>query len=181
MSSINIASPGGSGTSTLSCSGVVGTYTVTVTGTASGAPTQTAPVAYTVRDFSITAGAVSPAQILAGSSGTSTITVTAGATGYSGTVNLSGSTSTPAGLTCTLPPSVTFGTSPQTATLSCSATVAGDYTVTVTGTNAALSHTTAAILFHVVDFTIAAGAVSPARSEEHTSELQSLAYLVCRL
>ncbi|TMI20148.1 hypothetical protein E6H36_13110, partial [Candidatus Bathyarchaeota archaeon] len=161
MSSINIASPGGSGTSTLSCSGVVGTYTVTVTGTASGAPTQTAPVAYTVRDFSITAGAVSPAQILAGSSGTSTITVTAGATGYSGTVNLSVSASTPAGLTCTLPPSVTFGTSPQTATLSCSATVAGDYTVTVTGTNAALSHTTAAILFHVVDFSIAAGAVSP--------------------
>src|SRR5437867_1693565 len=161
MSSINIASPGGSGTSTLSCSGVVGTYTVTVTGTASGAPTQTVPVAYTVRDFSIAASAVSPAQILAGSSGTSTITVTAGATGYSGTVNLSVSTSTPAGLTCTLPPSVTFGTSPQTATLSCSATVAGDYTVTVTGTNAALSHTTAAILFHVVDFSIAAGAVSP--------------------
>src|SRR5438093_13628521 len=66
-------------------------------------------------------------------------------------------------MTCTLPASVTFGTSPQTATLSCSAATAGDYTVTVTGTDGTLSHTTATILFHVVDFTIAAGAVSPAQ------------------
>src|SRR5205823_9970646 len=99
-------------------------------------------------------------QILAGGSGTSTVTITA-VNGLTGTVTLTVSASTPAGLTCTLPASVTFGTSPQTATLSCSASTAADYTVTVTGTDGTLSHTTATILFHVVDFTIAAGAVSP--------------------
>src|SRR5207245_6200623 len=72
------------------------------------------------------------------------------ANGYTGTVNLSASPSTPAGLTCTLPPSVTFGSSPQYASLSCSATVGGDYSVTVTGAIGTLSRTTAAITFHVV-------------------------------
>src|SRR2546426_3296263 len=37
---------------------------------------------------------------------------------------------------------------------SCSATVAADYTLTVTGTSGSLSHATAAITFHVVDFSI---------------------------
>src|SRR5439155_169414 len=121
-----------------------------------------AAILFHVVDFTIAAGAVSPATILAGSSGTSTVTVTA-LNGLTGTVNLAVSASTPAGLTCTLPASVTFGTSPQTATLSCSASTAADYTVTVTGTDGTLSHTTATILFHVVDFSIAAGAVSPAQ------------------
>src|SRR5206468_3402623 len=122
----------------------------------------TGTILFHVVDFTIAAGAVSPTQILVGSSGTSTITVTA-VNGLTGTVNLAVSASTPAGLTCTLPASVTFGTSPQTATLSCTAASAGDYTVTVTGTDGTLTHTTGAILFHVVDFTIAAGAVSPAQ------------------
>src|SRR2546426_4663772 len=34
------------------------------------------------------------------------------------------------------------------------ATVAADYTLTVTGTSGSLSHATAAITFHVVDFSI---------------------------
>src|SRR5207249_2975489 len=149
-------------TATLSCSATAAAdYTVTVTGTDGTLSHSTATILFHVVDFSISAAAVSPAQIFAGSSGTSTITVTA-LNGLTGTVNLAVSASTPAGLSCTLAPtSVTFGTSPQTATLSCSATTAGDYTVTVTGTDGTLSHTTAAILFHVVDFTIAAGAVSP--------------------
>src|SRR5207249_3179135 len=150
-------------TATLSCSATTaGQYTVTVTGTDGTLSHTTAAILFHVVDFTIAAGAVTPAQILAGASGTSTITVTA-VNGLTGTVTLTVSASTPAGLTCTLPASVTFGTSPQTATLSCSATTAGDRTVTVTGTSGTLTHTTATILFHVVDFTIAAGAASPAQ------------------
>jgi hypothetical protein len=145
---------------TLSCTApVAGDYTVTVTGTDGTLSHSTGPLTFHFVDFTIAAGAVSPAQILAGSSGTSTITVTA-VNGLTGTVMLSTSASTPTGLTCSLPASVTFGTSPQTATLSCSAITAGDYTVTVTGTDGSLSHTTSMILFHVVDFSISA--TSPA-------------------
>src|SRR5438093_1356901 len=100
-------------------------------------------------DFSMSAGAVSPVQISAGSQGTSTIMATA-LSGFTGTVGLSVSASSPSGLTCTLPSSVSFGSSPQAATLSCGATAAGDYAVTVTGTIGSLTHTTSSILFHVV-------------------------------
>src|SRR5207247_478202 len=100
-------------------------------------------------DFSMSAGAVSPVQISAGSQGTSTIMATA-LSGFTGTVGLSVSASSPSGLTCTLPSSVSFGSSPQAATLSCGATAAGDYAVTVTGTSGSLTHTTWSILFHVV-------------------------------
>src|SRR5438876_197587 len=100
-------------------------------------------------DLSMSAGAVSPVQISAGSQGTSTIMATA-LSGFTGTVGLSVSASSPSGLTCTLPSSVSFGSSPQAATLSCGATAAGDYAVTVTGTSGSLTHTTSSILFHVV-------------------------------
>src|SRR5438876_1039971 len=100
-------------------------------------------------DFSMSAGALSPDQISAGSQGTSTIMATA-LSGFTGTVGLSVSASSPSGLTCTLPSSVSFGSSPQAATLSCGATAAGDYAVTVTGTSGSLNHTTSSILFHVV-------------------------------
>src|SRR5437762_522238 len=100
-------------------------------------------------DFSMSAGAVSPVQISAGSQGTSTIMATA-LSGFTGTVGLSVAASSPSGLTCTLPSSVSFGSSPQAATLSCGATAAGDYAVTVTGTSGSLTHTTSSILFHVV-------------------------------
>src|SRR5437762_1281960 len=103
----------------------------------------------TPSDFSMSAGAVSPVQISAGSQGTSTIMATA-LSGFTGTVGLSVSASSPSGLTCTLPSSVSFGSSPQAATLSCGATAAGDYAVTVTGTSGSLTHTTSSILFHVV-------------------------------
>ena len=148
-------------TATLSCTSATAVdYTVTVTGTSGSLTHTTSGILFHVTDYTIAASAVAPTQILAGASGTSTITVTA-LNGLADTVNLAASTSTPAGLPCTLPTSIIFGTSPQTATLSCSAAAAGDYTVTVTGTDGTLTHTTATILFHVVDFTIAAGAVSP--------------------
>src|SRR5439155_5347269 len=74
-------------------------------------------------DFSMSAGAVSPVQISAGSQGTSTIMATA-LSGFTGTVGLSVSASSPSGLTFTLPSSVSFGSSPQAATLSCGPTAA---------------------------------------------------------
>ncbi|TMI49328.1 hypothetical protein E6H20_08125 [Candidatus Bathyarchaeota archaeon] len=141
----------------MSCSAAAaGDYTVTVTGTDGTLTHTTATILFHVVDFTIAAGAVSPTQILVGSSGTSTITVTA-LNGLTGTVSLSVSTSTPAGLTCNIPASVTFGPTLQTATLSCSAATEVDYTITVTGTDGSRSHTTATILFHVTNFTLGAG------------------------
>ncbi len=101
-------------------------------------------------DFYLSSGPVLPSSMIsAGSQGTSTITVTA-LGGFTGTVSLSVSASSPSGLTCTFPSSVSFGSSPQTAALSCLATAAGNYTVAVTGTSGSLTHTTSSILFHVV-------------------------------
>ena len=148
---------------TLSCSATAAnTYTVIVTGSDGTLSRTTATITFTVVDFALAAGAVSPTQIPAGSSGTSTITVTA-LNGLAGTVALSVSASTPAGLNCIQPASVTFGSSPQTATLSCGSSAANTYTVTVTGTDGTLSHTTAAITFVVADFSISAGGVTPAQ------------------
>ncbi len=101
-------------------------------------------------DFYLSSGPVLPSSMIsAGSQGTSTITVTA-LGGFTGTVSLSVSASSPSGLTCTFPSSVSFGSSPQTAAVSCLATAAGNYTVAVTGTSGSLTHTTSSILFHVV-------------------------------
>src|SRR5207249_3129141 len=157
-SSVTLPTPN---TATLTAGGTCSVpFSVTVSGT-SGTLTRTVIVSAILGPPpSISAGAVTPAQILAGSSGTSTIMVTAIGT-FTGTVNLSVSSSTPTGLTCTLPASVTFGTSPQTVTLSCIATAAGDYTVTVTGASGSTSQTTQPILFHVTDYTVTTGAVTP--------------------
>ncbi|TMI30695.1 hypothetical protein E6H27_06975 [Candidatus Bathyarchaeota archaeon] len=157
----SIAVPsGGSGTSTLSCTGTaIGTYTVTVTGTAVGLTPKTVTVTYTVQDFSVAADPASPDPVLAGATTTSTIHVLP-LNGFTGTVTLSVSASTPAGATCSL--SVTsqhLGPS-FTSYLTCQASAAGDYTVTVTGTSGSLTHTTSAVTFTVETFTIAAS--SPA-------------------
>src|SRR3989454_941385 len=104
-------------------------------------------------NFTITAS--SPAAVSVGQSATSTITVS-GVNGFSGVVTLTDTV--PAGLTCgaITPGSVTGS---GTATVSCSATVAGTYALTVTGTSSSLVHTTTAT-FNFKDFTIAA--TSPA-------------------
>src|SRR5207244_3195207 len=85
--------PGGSGSSTLSCSAsFAGSYTITVKAT-SGTLSHTTTVTYSIAvpDFSITA---SPASVTtnAGSALTTTITISS-INGFTGTVNLSSSIS----------------------------------------------------------------------------------------
>src|SRR5207249_7010754 len=122
----------------------------------SGSLVHTATATFTFaapHDFTIAAS--SPAAVNAGQSAVSTITITA-VNGFAGVVTLTDTV--PAGLTCgaITPGSVTGS---GTATVSCSATVANNYVLTITGTSGSLVHTaTATFIFR--DFTIAAS--SPA-------------------
>jgi len=145
-------SSGGSGSAMLTVYGTSsGNYTVTITAT-SGPLRHTIIISVNVVDFQISAGTVTPASINVGFRGNATITVTR-VNGFTGTVALS--ISAPSALTCTLSSiRLTLPPSPATSILSCSSSTANDYTVTVTGINGTLSHTTANILFHVVDFTV---------------------------
>jgi len=140
-----------------------GTYKVNVTGV-SGELSHVIVVTVSVSDFSVSASPVNPNQLNTGQAGSSTITLAA-LNGFSGTVDLSVSTSSPVGLSCSLPSSATFGTTPQTKTLNCSAALQGDYDVTVIATTGSLLHGTAPIRFHVVsssnpNFTITASPAS---------------------
>lgn len=150
--SISLTSTTTAGSSSLTCSGSGGSYHANVTGTF-GRLLRMITLTVNVQDFSLSFSAVSPSYLLPGSSGTSTITESA-LGGFTGTVNLSVSSSTPPGLTCSQPSSVTFGSSPQTVSLTCNASASSDYAVTITGTSGGLSHTTGSIAFHVVDFSI---------------------------
>ena len=127
---------------------------MTVTGT-SGTLIRAVIVTFTPQpDFSISASAVTPAQILAGSSGTSTITVTA-LNGFTGQVALTSSVS-PAGPICSLTPTSIM---PGTSSLSCSANLAATYMVTVTGAVGSLTHYVT-VTFIVQDFTVTASPTS---------------------
>src|SRR3989454_1180392 len=112
-------------------------------------------------DFSVSAGPVSPASILATNPGTSTITVKS-LNNFAGTVTLTANPS--AGLTCGPVPSVNLvagGTA--TSTLTCGAATGADYTATVTGTggSSTISHTTLPpATFHVVDFSISCSGIT---------------------
>ena len=145
-------SSGGSGSAILTVYGTsAGNYTVTITAT-SGPLRHIIVISVNVVDFQISAGPVTPASLNIGSRGNATITVTR-VNGFTGIVALS--ISAPPGVTCSLSSTrLTLPPSPVTSILSCSSSTANDYTVTVTGTNGTLTHTTANILFHIVDFTI---------------------------
>src|SRR5438094_3367749 len=146
--SLTPTSISGSGTSTLSCIGSAGSFTVTVTGT-SGALSRSATVTYAVQDFAIAASPTS-VTVFAGTAATSTITLTS-FQGFSGVVSLTSTISPATGLTCTLTPTSVTGSG--TSTLSCSGN-AGSYAVTVTGSSSGLSHS-ATVTFTVQDFAIA--------------------------
>jgi hypothetical protein len=141
----------GSGTSTLTITTTSattpGTYIFTIM-SASGNHNSGTTVTVNIADFSVSANPNS-ATISAGSLATSMITV-APLYGFTGTVTLA-STVSPSGLTCTLSPtSVVLGAS-QTSTLSCSGPVAV-YTVTITGTSGAQSHSATVIFSHPLSY-----------------------------
>ena len=124
-----------------------------ITGTYPGDPNYSnskGSVLVGVKDFNITASFAAAVDI--GGSSVSTLTLKAKG-GFTGTVNLSDPT-IPNGLLCTAisPSSVTV---PGSATLSCSSTTAGKYSVVVTGAIGSLSHSASAN-FSFVDFSLTA-------------------------
>ncbi len=140
---------GGSGTSTLSCTGsVAGNYLTTVTGT-SGTFSYSPTVTYLVQDFTVTASPAS-VSVPAGTTAYSTVSVSS-LNSFSGTVILAATVSQQ-GLSCTL--SSTSITGSGSSALSCVGTP-GSYSVTVTGTSGPITHSI--VLTFVVansDFTI---------------------------
>jgi phospholipase C len=126
----------------------------------------TVPAAAPAPSYVLTASALNPVSVTAGSAAASTITVTP-ANGYTGNVSLacskiSGSTPAPA-CSFSVSPIVIAGTSPKNSTLmvsTSSSTPGGSYAVTVTGKDAqnlapsngpqALNLTTAAVIQRVV-------------------------------
>ena len=100
--------------------------------------------------FSVSAGPVSPASILATNAGTSTVSVSS-IGGFAGSVSL---TPNPAiGLGCVAPGSVTLAAgSTVNSTLSCVASIGGDYRASVTGAAGTQRVTSNSVTFHVVDF-----------------------------
>jgi hypothetical protein len=100
---------------------------------------------------SISISASSPAAASPGQSAVSTISIS-GLNGFVGSVSFSDSV--PAGLTCgpIMPVSVV---SPGTASVSCSASSPGMFSLAVTGTDGVLGNTATAV-FTVVDFSVAA-------------------------
>src|SRR6266699_1120405 len=154
--SISPNSIAGSGTATVSCSATnAGNYTLTTTGT-SGSLIHAASALYQFRDFAIAASSVTAN---AGATGTSTITVTA-INRFAGTVTLTDNV--PSGLVCgSITPGTMIGSG--AATVSCSATIAGNYSLTLTGTSGSLVHTALA-LFQYRDFTISVSSPGPANA-----------------
>ena len=136
----------GSGSATVSCtSTLAANYTLTITGT-SGSLAHNATVILRFQDFTIS-GTSSPT--VAGASGATTITVNA-VNGFTGTVSLTDTV--PTGLACgTITPNSLSGSG--TATLSCTAYSAGNYTLSITGVSSPLSHA-ASLIFQVTDFTV---------------------------
>src|SRR5262249_31319312 len=127
---------GPSQSSSLSCTGNTGVYSVTVMGT-SGALAHSAIVTVTIKDFTVT---TNPNTINStnGATITSTIT-TAPINGFTGTVSLTFSVSPSGSASCSLnPTSIVLGSS-QTSSLSCTGSI-GSYTIKITGTSGTITH-----------------------------------------
>lgn len=122
---------------------VPGTYTLTVTGSATGLTSSTAIVlAVSQPTFTVSASS-SPLTLALGSSASSTIQVT-GSNGSSSSVSLTAS-GCPAGVVAAFNPAVTSTASSLTLTAS-SAAAPGTYTVTVTGTAGGVSSSTTVVV-----------------------------------
>ena len=152
MSSSNIST--GSGTSTLTIDVAndvaAGSYTVTVQAS-NGHLAHSKSIIVTVtntQDVTVTVD-VSSLSFTTGPSGTTTITV-APQNGFTGTITLA--VMAPISISCSLTP--TYIQSSGTSKLTCDGTTAGDYSVTITASGGASSHTTT-VNVHVA-------AVSPA-------------------
>ena len=137
-------STGGSGNSTLTCSGsTAGNYLATVAGTSSSLLHSTS-VIYDVSpapDFSVSASPTSLSIVL-GSSGTSTITL-ASLNGFSGSVGLAALISPTGPSTSFNPSTVTLapgGAGNSTITVTSASSVPGTYKVNVTATAGSVSH-----------------------------------------
>jgi hypothetical protein len=132
-------------------------YKVNVTGT-SGTLSHTVSITVTVAtvDFNINANPIS-VTVLSNVAGNSSINITS-IGGFTGSVALSTSSSTPLGLSCSLAPAVIALGASGTSKLSCSGSV-GTYMVPVTGTIGSLSHSIS-VGFNVQDFTISASSTA---------------------
>src|SRR5438132_481220 len=141
-----------------------GSYQITVSG-ASGSLSRSAFITVIVDpDFSISAGPVTPANFVAGSSATTTVTV--GSIGLAGSVSLTGTVPVSAiGLSVSfVPSSVTLAPGSATSsvvTLSTTPTTpAGLYAVTLTAVSGSISHSVSVSVTVNADFTISASQVT---------------------
>ena len=130
---------GGSGISTLTCTGTGGSYTATVTGTTSASLSHTAMVTINVLDFQLTTTPNAISVAAGGCTANPVNVISLG--GFVGTIALT--TSAPSGLTATLAPTtiIDSGTSTQTV-CAAAATPTGPYTVAVLGISGSVSHQT---------------------------------------
>ena len=161
-------------TAKLSCTSTTnGTFRATVIGTISTLTHNATATFIFGKDFNITSQPPAPANVNVVTGATITLNAI---NGFTGTVNLS--VNTAPGLSCQpiSPPSVTFGTTPQTATLSCSSSTAGSYKATVTGTFGSLIHNTN-VTFTITDFNLVASPASAPLNIQATSTI-TLAALV---
>jgi hypothetical protein len=127
-------------------------------------------------EFSVAAASL-PAPLRPGRSAQTTVTLRP-LNADNSTVNLSASTTPPGGLTATVAPSaVTLGTTPNPSTLKLIAHRGGIYTVTITATEGATSHT-ATLKVSVNDFSIrvaaAKGAVARGEPVRYTVTLTAV-------